>query len=79
MCMKQEIDLDTLKDVLKISYPTALKMAREHGRLKDEPPKGRWLVPVATIEELIAAERQATDLKASRLQAAIACGNEATS
>jgi hypothetical protein len=76
--MKQEIDLDALQSILKISYPTALKMAREHGRLKPEAPRGRWLIPVATIRALLDSERQEVAGKESRLQAVVATNGNPT-
>lgn len=54
--MNEEIDLETLQDVMKISYPTALKFAKTHGRLNQEPPKGKWYVPASLVRDMLLGE-----------------------
>ncbi len=68
--MTHEIDLETLKDILGISYPTALAMAREVGRKIDEPPRGRWVIEASIIRAIIEREIAEAMDKQDRLAAA---------
>lgn len=42
------LNMDQLREVMKISYPTALQFARQHG-IRDNSGYKRWLIPANVV------------------------------
>ena len=52
---KTEITVEEVKTILGCTYATALKIAQEHGEMRDvgrgtDKHQGKWYVPVSVIE-----------------------------
>jgi predicted site-specific integrase-resolvase len=63
-----ELDVTQVKEILELSYPTALKFAREHGRLDPAmSSRGKWLVPAEKVREFLESERATIDRRLAQI------------
>jgi len=62
------ITIKETQDILKLSYPTALALAKETGTMVD----GKWLLPDDVIASRIADERRRVEKMEQRLRLLLA-------
>ena len=67
--MTKKLTIKQVKNILAISYPTALKFAKFHGEFNPSvPPTGLWLIDADVVRKQLESEIEIRKLSLAKIE-----------